>query len=845
MIHQLRNNILLFALVLLTVQCGSMAKTVKPETKAKKEKTIESETKSSKVFEGLFTVYQDTTNGSLLMEISEDQLNKEYIYFTYVENGTVMAGRFRGQFRENTVITFRKSFDRIEVVKLNTNFYFDPENAISRASEANVTEAILASEKIEVHDKKTGRYLIKADPLFLTESLHLVSPVRYPGQSPFAFNVGKLSKDKTKYNAINNYPENTDLVVDYVFENSSPVNGGGIDVTDARSVTITLQHSLIAMPENDFKPRFDDPRVGYFMVETEDMTSASYTPYRDMINRWNLVKKNPDAKLSEPVEPITWWIENTTPVEFRAAIEEGVLAWNKAYEAAGFKDAMVVKVQPYDADWTAGDIRYNVLRWTSSPYPPFGGYGPSFVNPRTGQIIGADIMLEYVFFTNRVKLEELWDAENALSDRMEYDPHLCSASLNTYNNLKLGRAALISRGATEEELGEFIHASLVELTLHEVGHTLGLNHNMKASNLHSPDAINNRALTSSVGLTGSVMDYNAVNIARTRKEQGEYYQRIPGPYDIWAIQFGYDPDMVGGKRDALLARSTEQGLLFGNDADDMRAPGKAIDPRVMIGDLTSDPVEYGRIRMDVVKDLMVTLKDNYVKQGQSHQELYSAFMTLMGNHRTQAGIMTRHIGGVYVDRAFAGQPGAGQPYTPVPLEMQKKAMNYLTVYVFAPDAFDVPDQTFNYLQRQRRGFNFFSSSEDPKIHDMALATHRYTLAHLLHPNTTQRIIDSKLYGNQYDLADMMSDLTDAVFKAEGSGNVNTFRQNLQIEYVTSLANVISEDGKKSYDYITQSQALYQLQQVKSFLSKKKGLNGSTQAHVSHLNYILDEVLENK
>ena len=155
------------------------------------------------------------------------------------------------------------------------------------------------------------------------------------------------------------------------------------------------------------KPRIDDPRVGYFMEYITDQTSYSPTPYRDLITRWDLKEEvDPDAELSEPVEPIVWWIENTTPVE-TPGHDQGRLPWPGTSHSRrpGFKNAVQVQVQPDDADWDAGDIRYNVLRWTSSPQPPFGGYGPSFTNPRTGQIIGADIMLEFVFLTNRVRLE--------------------------------------------------------------------------------------------------------------------------------------------------------------------------------------------------------------------------------------------------------------------------------------------------------------------------------------------------------------------------------------------------------------------------------------------------------
>ena len=129
----------------------------------------------------------------------------------------------------------------------------------------------------------------------------------------------------------------------------------------------------------------------------------------DLISKWDLQKKYPEKELSEPIKPIVFWIENTTPTELREYIKRGVLAWNIAFEEAGFKNALEVKVQPDDAEWDAGDIRYNVLRWTSSPNPPFGGYGPRFTNPRTGEIIGADIMLEWVYLTNRLYVDGIFN----------------------------------------------------------------------------------------------------------------------------------------------------------------------------------------------------------------------------------------------------------------------------------------------------------------------------------------------------------------------------------------------------------------------------------------------------
>ena len=379
----------------------------KPPEKQKK-KTMEEALKNTKEIPGLFTIYQDTTNGKAYMLVKKEQLGKEYIHFVHGLNGQLNAGVFKGSYRGSKIIKFKRYFNRIEFEVQNNAMYFDPESPLSRSSDSNVSSAILASSVI-IAEKDSGS-LISIDNVFLSESLHQITRGFIPGgTNKNPFRIGKLAKERTKYSGIKNYPENTDFIVQYVYSNPTPTNwGSDVGLTDPRSVNVTLQHSFIEVPENNYKPRFEDPRVGYFATQQTDMTSADDpTPYRDMIHRWHLEKKDPSQSRSVVKEPIVWWIENTTPNEFREAIKEGVLAWNKAFEKAGLINAIDVKVQPDDADWDAGDIRYNVLRWTSSPRPPFGGYGPSFVNPRTGQILGADIMLEYVYFTNRVKYENL------------------------------------------------------------------------------------------------------------------------------------------------------------------------------------------------------------------------------------------------------------------------------------------------------------------------------------------------------------------------------------------------------------------------------------------------------
>lgn len=832
---------LLFTVACSTTQNATSAQQGTPESGTSDfDKAIE----KSIAFEGLFTVYQDTTTGSTKLAIREDQLNKEYIYFGMSQDGVLEAGHFRGAYRDNKVFKVRRYFDRVELVAQNTNFYFDEESPLSRASMANISEATLVSAKIEAEDKENGIMLIDGNAIFLSENFNQIKPSPNPAQRPGSFSLGSLSREKSKYAEIRSYPENTDVIVEYVYDSPFSMGSTSDAVTDNRFVSIRFQHSFIEMPENDYRLRYDDPRVGFFMTETDDQVSTDATPFRDLIHRWHLVKENPEAELSDPVEPIVWWIENTTPHEFRETIKDATLAWNEAFEAAGFTNAVEVKVQPDDADWEAGDIRYNVLRWTSSPIAPFGGYGPSFVNPRTGQILGADVMLEWVFFSNRMREQDIFTDNSAMKERLQeaMNGRYCTFGHHMQQNNQFGMSALRVMGAPEEDFSEFQKEALTMLILHEVGHTLGLSHNMQASTLHSPDDIHSEELANTIGLTGSVMDYSSVNVNSDRDNQGRYYDIKPGPYDIWAIEFGYNPELDNEDfREEVLSRSTEPELAFGNDADDMRSPGKAIDPRVMVDDMSSDPVAYAVDRIELTGKLMDGLVEKYgTREGQSYQELRNAFFTLMGQRASQAGVISRQIGGVYRDRAFIGQEGGTKPFTPVPTEKQKEAMSYLAQYLFAPDAYNSSHEVYSYLQIQRRGFNFFSSGEDPKIHDMVLSTQSNVLNHLLHPATMKRMTDSRTYGNEYSVADVTADLTSAIFEEDAGGNVNTFRQNLQLSYTERLIGILGSDA---HDRIAKSAALYNLQRIKEMTDDIRSANNETRAHTAHIHMLIDKAME--
>lgn len=822
--------------------------------KAPPKPTVAEKVKASKKLPGLFTLYQDTVTGSVQMYIRKDQLNKDFIYQSFSLSGPTGLFLHQSMHRATLVFQMKKAFDKIEFSTVNTNFYYDKNNAVSKAANVDIADAVFYTDKFSVEDE--NGYLVNVDQLFLSDKLDPVKPILPPTIPPGAvFNLGGYNASKSKYSNIRSYPNNSDVVVDLAYDNPMPFNQGGKDITDARFVRIKLQHSFIEMPVNDYKPRFDDPRIGFFTQEVDDLTSNEIVNYRDVINRWHLKKKDPSAALSEPVEPITFWVENTTPVEYRNIVKAAGERWNEAFEKAGFKNAVVMKIMPEDAAWDPADIRYNVIRWVSSPYPPYGAIGPSFVNPKTGQILGSDITIEWASgaetpFVDVIQDNNATTASDLQQQMMASMPsHMrkhwatCTIGSELAKQYMAGSTLITTAGAPAGEVRKAHEQFLYYLILHEMGHTLGLNHNMKASQMLSPAEVHNTAITQKLGLQGSVMDYPSINIHSDRSKQGDYYTMKPGPYDLWAIEFGYrefPASQEAAELRKILSRSHEPYLTFGNDADDMRSPGNGIDPRVMVNDMSNDMVTYGEDRIKFVNSAMGKLVSKYAKSDKSYQEIMVRYNVLNGQRFSMANAISRYIGGVQVDRSFPGQNNGSKPFVITPVAYQKRAMNFLATYVFAPNAFDADQQVLPYLQVQRRGYNFFGAPEDPKHTSVVQNFQTNILAQLLHPTTLRRINNSALYGNTYSVADVMNDIMNAIFKADAAGAVNVYRQNLQSEFVKGAISIV--EAKAGYDNPSKSAAYNTLRKVRTMLGTAVSPNEQTRAHRSMLIFMIDKAL---
>ena len=822
-------------------------------TKPKKPNGLAEKTKSSKRSDGLFSVYQDTATGALQLYVKKDQLGKEYIYQSFSLNGPTSMYLNQSMHRANFIFKVEKAFDKIEFTRVNTSFYYDPNNPVSKTKDVDKPEAVILVEKIAAED--SAGYLVNADGLFISEKLDPVKPASIPSLFSFPkFSLGSLNTGKSKYHAVKTFPENTDIVVDLMYDNPNAFISGGADITDPRYVRVRMQHSFIEIPNNNFKPRLDDPRVGYFHQTVTDQTSIKATPYRDMINRWNLQKKDPSAALSEPVEPIVFWLENTTPHEYRDVIIEAGLKWNAAFEKAGLKNVVQMKIMPDDAAWDPADIRYNVIRWVSSANPPYGAIGPSFVNPKTGQILGADITIEWFTGSATPIFDELLNrttvsAENMFIAGVDANHHAaCTMASELKAQQLTGTTALEATGAEPSEILEMHKQFLTYLIMHEMGHTLGLNHNMMSSQLWSPKEIHNKELTRKYGLMGSVMDYPAINVALDRSKQGDYYTTLAGPYDLWAIEYGYTIFPEGQEEAGLkkiLSRSNDPRLAFGNDGDAMSSPGKALDPRVNINDMSSDAIGYAEERFQLVNRIMGNLVQKYSKEGQSYHELRSRYSALNGQRYGMAAAVSRYIGGVYGDRSFPEQKSETKPFTPVSIAQQKRAISVLNKYIFAPDAFSADAAVFAYLQPQRRGFNQSGSGDDYKITANVLNMQlNGALAHIMNPAVLQRLTNSRLYGNQYSVADMINDLNNGIFSADLKTNVNVYRQYLQSAYVKGLSMMVN-DQVNQYDDIAQAAALNALKKIKAQLGTAVSTNEETKAHRANLIFIINNTLDPK
>ena len=771
----------------------SKDKKKKPETIAE---FIEEEELVS--IDGFLNLLHNEEKDKYYLVLESSELNREFIYFPYLLNGPQAAGQGGGAIGEAAILEFRKFKEGLGLYKINTKFTFDQTNKISQSKIKNIIDAFIG--KFEVKIKEEAKFLISADSIFLSEMLTGITPNIPKEYAEYIdLNVGKLDKGKTYVEKVKNYSKNTTVDTKYSFFNPRPKPASIDAVTDPRYTYISVRHLFVEMPDDNFKPRIADQRLGYFSSKITDLSSYEYVTAVDVINRWRLEKKNPDADLSEPVKPIVYWVENSTPLEIRPFVVKGIEAWNEAFEKAGFKNAVVAKIQPDDAEWDAGDVEYNVVRWASTPEAQYSGYGPSIANPRTGEMIAADIVQEFGAIKSGYRLRKIWGYEEG------NDP---------------------------------LEQWIISLTMHEVGHTLGLRHNFKSSWLYDAYDIHDTSVTGKNHI-GSVMDYDPINIAPEGVQQGNFFPYGPGIYDKWVIQFGYTPDLTDEDRSALLSQSIVDGNKYGTDGQAMSSPGRNIDPRVKRYDLSSDPVTYASQRINTLNAKIKELPSIFLEEDGTTTEMTAAFYSLNREKGRFVEGASRIIGGVYSNRIVNSQINEMSPYESVAYEDQKRAMNLIVTKLLANDAFEFDEDILKLLQREKRAAYSpqRQGNGDPQVHEMVLRMQGSVLRHILHPTVMMRLIDSAQYGNTYLPNEVLSDLHKGIFVQREIPT--TFKMNLQSAYVDELLDALESD---KYDDISKAAIFSAVNKIKVF-TKSAPNNQLVKDHNKYLNWKIENYLE--
>jgi hypothetical protein len=795
-------------------------------------------TKGAKEYDGLFKLHHKDDH--LYAEIQPHQFEKMLLCPIAIARGMGLGG-FTLNFDEQWVLYFKRVGDRVQVVRRNVRFQAKKDSPIAKAVETTYTDSVLLAVKIQSINQQKNSVVIDLNDIFMGDFADL--------------GLGHFDSARSTWHKVKAFPKNVELEVAATYSGGRNRYYADDSIIDPRGNTVVIHYGLSMLPEDGYQPRLADDRVGHFLSVVKDFNNDNRdTSFLRYINRWRLERADTDPKnkdkLSPPKKKIVFWIEKSVPDEYRAFVREGILEWNKAFEKVGFRDAIEVRQQENE-DFDPEDINYNTFRWITTDR----GFamGPSRVNPLTGEILDADIifdasMVRFYKQENQLykgdgtglgpaspieairrgehlgALFELrprqlgWDdrAETA-SPRGRLDNQLwairqgvCQCGAHMSNELGIALMAMVERGLLkpgEKVPDEVIGQAIKDVTMHEVGHTLGLRHNFKASTMLKNEQLHDTAITRKQGLVGSVMDYAPVNLAPKGVKQGDYFTTTIGPYDYWAIEYAYKPLSGGveGEYDELkkiAAKCAAAGLDYATDEDLY----SSADPLTNAWDLGSDPMKFAQERMLLAQELMKGLADRVVDKGEGYQRARRAFGMLLAQYGNAAHLVGNYVGGQYLHRDHSGDPDGRDPLIPVPAAKQRQALRFLQENILTDKQFQFSPQLLRKLGADRwlhwGNEGSAMAPVDYPINERVLSIQRVALRQCLDPDVLARIQNNALKVEKeeaFTLAELFRGVTDAVWSdlpREGKpGASSVIRRNLQREHLKDLSNLVL--GKKA------------------------------------------------
>jgi hypothetical protein len=856
--------------VLFGALAPALAQESKPEAASSKP-PHEALLKDAKTYPGMFTVYE--TPEKVFVELGANDYNSEYLVLISIAKGIGQGSLLGGMswgFGDDWVWTFRKIGDKVHVIRKNVRFKATQGTPEARAVVNAYTDSVLFSLPANIKGPKGGD-LIDVTPIFMSD-LPQISQV-LPG---FSF-----SQPKSTWATVKAFPNNVELEVAATYASSGAMN---IEtVADTRGVTINVHYSISKIPSTGYQPRLADPRVGYFLTVVKDFSNKSdRDQFVRYINRWDLRKADPTAAVSPPVKPIKFWIEKTVPFKYRKAVYDGIYEWNKAFEKAGFANAIIVDQQPDDATWDPEDVNYNTFRWITSN----AGFamGPSRVNPYTGQILDADIIFDADFLTfwkqeyETLTPQAIAAMTNGEADDPEAAPklffragdgHQCTLSHGMSRQFAFASAAIFGAYAADPQQAAELQETLItqglkEVTMHEVGHTLGLRHNFKASKMLSLKEMQDTSKTRQTGLVASVMDYSPANVVPKGWTQGDFYSQTVGPYDYWAIEYGYKPFSGGTHGEVaelkkIAARSGEPQLAYATDEDT-----RSIDPDPDSNrfDMGSDAMEFAKMRAELVGQLMPGLVERMTKEGEDYTQARRAFNILLSQHGQAMYFASRYIGGMNVSRSHKGDKDAPPPVSTIDPAKQREALDLLIEQVFSEKPYKFPPETYQYLAVTSWSHwgSRAATRKDFPLHDVVGMWQGRVLDQLFAANTLTRIHDAELKipadQDAFTAAELIERVTRAVYSEvedlkEGEFTtrkpaIDSLRRNLQRIYLSQISQLAMGNSAAPADCSTVAYAeLGALDgRIEALLANDKvQLDSYSRAHLAETSSRIKKVLD--
>ncbi|MCL7752891.1 zinc-dependent metalloprotease [Polaribacter sp. Z022] len=777
-----------------------------PVTKKKKSKTskyTDFVNKDTKTDEGLFKIHSN--KNKFIYEIPKSYLGKEMLLVTRLKDipaglggGYVNAGS-----KINTQVVVWEHFKNKILLKVKSyNAIANDSLPIFKSVKANNLEPIIYSFDIKTENIDSTAVLVDVTKFFSSD-IKAISGL--PSYFRKNYKVRRLDASRSFINSIKSFPKNIEVVQDFTFDADAPPSN-----RRTNTITLRINQSMILLPEKPMIPRIYDKRVGYFSVGNIDYSSeALKADDKRYITRWRLEPKDIEAynrgELVEPIKPIVYYLDPATPKKLRKFIKQGVDDWQKVFETAGFKNAIMAKLPPSkdeDPDFSMEDIRYSSIRYVASTTR--NAMGPSVSDPRSGEIIESDI----IWYHNHLR---------SYRNRYLLETGAANPSARTLNT-------------PAEEIGEMMRMVIS----HEIGHALGLPHNMAASYAYPVDSLRSGNFTQKNGIAATIMDYARYNYVAQPGDKNIRFIRQLGPYDHYSINWGYRviPNAKNPKDEVktldkwIEEKSGNPIYKFGFQRRN------SFDPESLTEDIGNDHVKastYGVKNLKIVAKNLPNWTSNQTNNYDDLSELYGELMSVWARY---VGHVVGNIGGIYENNKKPIE--TGNIYTPMSKLKQKESMSWLHKNAF---------QTQKWLLDK----NILNKIDEAGYADFMLRYQNIFLNGIINSSKIKRMIDSEILDSKtYTATEMMKDLRRGIFsETTATRNVDVNRRNLQKSYIEQMSLLLKDDKTKYSDVHSIVRGELETLKYQVNIASKRAINTISKYHYKDCYAKINNILNPK